>query len=246
MTNEVVNKSNNLITSHFNFSMTEYRILLYAISLVNPLDKEFPREFKINVSGFAKKFNIDVNGLYKELRQTVRRQLAMRWMSIKTDDGWTRNFGVIEYFDYHDNEGLIEIRFSERMMPLLCNFKDCYTSYHLEQIALFKSVYSIRFYEFAIMHMKANDGKPTQFFITIDELKRRFEISDKYKMYNNLKRRVLEKSMTEINAFSNISLRYVEIKKGRSVDQIKLIVKYKNWGEAEHQHPINFDPELKL
>jgi plasmid replication initiation protein len=131
-------------------------------------------------------------------------------------------------------------------MQLLCDFQSKFTSYHLEQIALFKSVYSIRFYEFAIMHMKSNDGKPTQFFITIDELKRRFEITEKYKMYNNLKQRVIEKAMTEINAFSNISLRYVEIKKGRSVDQIKLIVKYKNWEKKEHQHTINFDPELKL
>ena len=96
------------------------------------------------------------------------------------------------------------------------------------------------------MRMKAHGGKPTQFFITIDELKRRFEITDKYKLYSDFKRRVLEKAMTEINAFSNVSLRYVEIKKGRSVDQIKLIVKYKNWEKKEHQFAINYDPELEV
>jgi plasmid replication initiation protein len=246
MSNKVVNKSNNLITSHFNFSMIEYRILLYAISLVNPLNKEFPQEFKINIREFAKQFNIDYRPLYTELKQTLKRKMFPRYITIRMEDGWVGNFHLIDFMKYHDELGEIELVFSRFAMPLLCDFKRNFTSYHLEQIALFKSAYSIRFYEFSVMHMKANNGKPTQFFISIDELKRRFEISDKYKLYGHLKQRVIEKAMTEINAFSNISLRYVEIKKGRSVNQIKLIVKYKNWEKAEHQHTINFDPSLKL
>jgi len=246
MLEKTIIKSNNLITSHFNFSMTEYRILLYAISLVNPLDKDFPQEFKINIKEFAEQFNIDHRPLYTELKQTLKRKMFPRYITIKMEDGWVGNFHLIDFMKYHDQLGEIELVFSRFAMPLLCDFKKNFTSYHLEQISLFKSAYSIRFYEFAIMHMKANKGKPTQFFITINDLKKRFEITDKYKLYGHLKQRVIEKSMTEINAFSNISLRYVEIKKGRSVDQIKLIVKYKNWEKAEHQHSINFDPELKI
>jgi plasmid replication initiation protein len=246
MANKIVNKSNNFITSHFNLSMTEYRVLLYGISLVNPLDKKFPREFKINVKEFAKMFNIDPSNLYRDIRDTIDKQMFPRYIRVKLEDGWVGKFNLVDFLKYNDQLGEIEIHFSTYSMQLLCDFKDCYTSYHLEQIALFKSAYSIRFYEFAVMHMKANHGKPTQFFITIDELKRRFEITEKYPYYANLKQRVIEKAMTEINAFSNINLRYVEIKKGRSVDQIKLIVKYKKWEKAEHQHAINFDPELKL
>jgi len=246
MAKKVVNKSNNLITSHFNFSMTEYRILLYAISLVNPKGKKFPQEFTINIREFAKLFNIDANPLYTEIKQTLKRKMFPRYITIKMEDGWVGNFHLIDFMKYNDTLGEIELVFSRFAMPLLCDFKGNFTSYHLEQIALFKSAYSIRFYEFAVMHMKANYGKPTQFFITIDELKRRFEITDKYPYYANLKQRVIDKAMMEINAFSNISLRYIEIKKGRSVDQIKLIVKYKNWEKSEHQHTINFDPELKL
>ena len=246
MPNKTVSKSNNLITSHFNFSMTEYRILLYAISLVNPTDKAFPQEFKINIKAFAEQFGIEPERLYTELKQTLKRKMFPRYITIEMEDGWIGNFHLIDFMKYHDSLGEIELVFSRFAMPLLCNFKDNFTSYHLDQISLFKSAYSIRFYEFSIMRMKANEGKPTQFFITIDELKRRFEITDKYRMYNNFKQRVIEKAMTEINAFSNISLRYVEIKKGRSVDQIKLIVKYKNWEKKEHQHTINFDPKLKV
>jgi plasmid replication initiation protein len=246
MVNKVVNKSNNFVTSHFNLSMTEYRILLYGISLVNPLDKKFPREFKINVKEFAEMFNVDASNLYRDIRETIDKQMFARYIRVKLEDGWVGKFHLVDFLKYNDRLGEIEIHFSTYSMQLLCDFKGNFTSYHLEQIALFKSAYSIRFYEFAVMHMKANNGKPTQFFISIDELKRRFEIKDKYKMYNNLKQRVIEKAMTEINAFSNISLRYIEIKKGRSVDQIKLIVKYKNWEKAEHQHTINFDPDLKI
>jgi plasmid replication initiation protein len=246
MAKKTISKSNNLITSHFNLSMNEYRVLLYGVSLVNPLNKEFPREFKINIQEFAKMFNIEPSNLYRDVRDTIDKQMFPRYIRIKMPDGWVGKFHLVDFMKYHDELGEIEIHFSIYSMQLLSDFKANFTSYHIEQIALFNSAYSIRFYEFAVMHMKANHGKPTQFFITIDELKRRFDITDKYKLYSNFKIRVIEKAMTEINAFSNISLRYVEIKKGRSVDQIKLIVKYKNWEKAEHQHTINFDPTLKL
>lgn len=246
MPDKTVTKSNNFITSHFNFSMNEYRVLLYGISLLNPLDKQFPREFKINVSAFARMFNLDPSNLYRDVKDAIDKRMFPRYIKIKMEDGWVGKFHIVDYLKYHDEKGEIEIHFSKYAMPLLCGFKDNFTSYHLEQIALFKSLYSVRFYEFSVMHMKANHGKPTQFFISIDELKRRFEITDKYSRYNDLKKRVLEKAMIEINAFSNISLRYIEIKKGRAIDQIKLIVKYKNWEKSEHQYGINYEPALKV
>ena len=247
MPKKIVSKSNKMITSRFAFSMNEYRIFLYGLSLINPLAPDFPLAYKINVKKFAEMFGITtVDSLYSELKETVINKLFKRSMTINLDGGVKRLAHVVRHIDYHDSLGELTIVFDEEIKPFVYDLKDRFTSYSLEQVSHFKSVYSLRFYEFTIMNLKSNHGKPIQFFISVDELRRRFEITNKYKMYNNLKQRVIEKAMTEINAFSNISLRYVEIKKGRSVDQIKLIVKYKNWEKAEHQHTINFDPNLKL
>lgn len=247
MVDKLVSRSNEMITSRFAFSMNEYRIFLYGLSLINPLAPDFPLAYKINVKIFAEMFGITtVDSLYGELKETVINKLFKRSMTINLEGGIKRLAHVVRHIDYHDSLGELTIVFDEEIKPFVYDLKDRFTSYSLEQVSHFKSIYSLRFYEFAIMNLKANNGKPTQFFISIDELKRRFEITEKYKLYSNFKRRVLEKAMTEINAFSNVSLRYLEIKKGRSVDQIKLIVKYKNWEKKEHQHTINFDPDLVI
>lgn len=96
------------------------------------------------------------------------------------------------------------------------------------------------------MRIKQNEGKPTQFFLAIEEIKERLELEEKYKLYGHLKQRVIQKAISEINAFSDLSVRYEEIKKGRSVHQLKLVVKYKKWEKKEEQFSINFNPELKV
>ena len=241
-----ITKHNDLITSKVNFTLNEYRIFLYGIGLMNPLDKEFPLSYEINISKFAKIFNCDLDGLYTELKTEIIKRLHKRSMTIDKGDGWKRHFGLVHYVDYCDKQGIIKIIFDEELKPFVNQLKDNFTSYFIEKIAQFKSTYSIRFYEWCVMRLKQNEGKPTQFFLLIKEIRECLEIEKKYPLYANLKQRVIQKAFNEINAFSDLSVRYEEIKKGRSVHQLKLVVKYKKWEKKEEQFTLPFDPNLKL
>ena len=241
-----VTKHNDLITSKVNFTLNEYRIFLYGIALMNPLDEEFPLKYESNIQRFSEMFKCDLNGLYTELKSEVVRRMYKRTMTVDKEGGWKRHFGLIHYVDYCDKQGVIKITFDEELKPFVNQLKDHFTSYYIERIANFKSTYSIRFYEWCVMRLKQNNGKPVQFFLEIKEIRERLEIQKKYPLYANLKQRVIQKSFDEINAFSDLSVRYDEIKKGRSVHQLRVIVKYKKWEKKEEQFTFPFDPNLKV
>ena len=241
-----VTKHNDLITSRVNFSLMEYRVFLYGIALMNPTDTDFPLSYEINIHKFADMFGCDLNSLYTELKSEILTKMKRRGMTIDQGQGWKRNFNLIRYVDYHDSGGIIRVHFDEEIKPFVQELTKHFTSYYIEQIALFKSSYSIRFYEWCVMMLKQNGGKPTQFFLSVKDIKERLELEKKYDRYNNLKQRVITKAINEINTHSDINVRFEEIKRGRSVDQLKLIVKYKKWAKKEKQYTLNFDPKLKV
>jgi len=247
MDNLRVTKSNELITNRFNFTLNEYRIFLYGVSLINPLDKEFPIEYEIELKTFAKMFSCDINGLYKDLKDDVLDRMFMRFMTTKDESGkWKERIHLVRKISYCDSESRIKIKFDEEIKPYVQQLSGHFTSYYLYQIAQFKSSYSIRFYEWCAMEIKKREGKPTQFFISIQDIKEYLLLEKKYKKYSDLKKRVVQKAFDEINAFSDLSVRYEEIKKGRSVYQLKITVKYKKWEKKEEQFTFPFDPNLKL
>lgn len=241
-----VTKHNDLITSRVNFSLNEYRIFLYGISLINPQNKEFPLSYEINVKRFADMFGCDLDSLYTELKSEILVKMKRREMTINKGEGWKRNFNLISYVDYHDDGGRIKIHFDPEIRPFVQNISELFTSYFIENISRFKSSYSIRFYEWCRMELGKRHGTPTQFHLGVQEIKERLELEDKYKLYGHLKQRVIKKAINEINAHSDLNVRYEEIKKGRSVDHLKIIVKYKKWVQTEHQYTLNIDPSLKL
>ena len=248
MSNLKVVKHNDLITSKFAFSLNEYRLILYATSKINPIDEEQSNSFEISIKDLSVMFNIDIQHLYDEIKNDIKNRLMKRLITIESNlykDGY-HSFVLVTDLHYDNGGASLNVTFNQSSMPFLKDLKRNFTSYHIEQISHFKSTYSIRFYEWCAMKLKQNEGKPTQFFLTIKELKERLEIEKKYPLYGDLKRRVIQKSFDEINTFSDLSIRYEEIKKGRSVHQLKIIVKYKKWEKKEQQFEFPFNPSLKV
>ena len=64
--------------------------------------------------------------------------------------------------------------------------------------------------------------------LTIDELREKFELKDKYKLFNNLRVRVIEPSIKEINECTDLSVCYTQITKGRKVIALKFSILNKN------------------
>ena len=64
--------------------------------------------------------------------------------------------------------------------------------------------------------------------LTIDDLREKFELQNKYKLFNNLKIRVIEPSIKEINEHTDLSVSYTQITKGRKVIALRFSITNKN------------------
>ena len=116
------------------------------------------------------------------------------------------------------------------MKPFLLNLKKNFTSYELIFTLRFKSKYSIRLYEL----IKSIHYRPLEEYeriFTLDEL-RRLMGAETYTTYQTFKTRALNMAVSEINLYSDATVQYVPLKKGRAVNAIKFIIRSKDSMEA--------------
>jgi plasmid replication initiation protein len=107
-----VTKDNALIEAGYRLSLTEMQIILYGISLINPLQKEFPRSFKINIDRFAKLFNREHGQVYHEVKDAVLRRFWERDFSYVDKNSEIVTLRWLTKVVHKDSVGLIEITFS--------------------------------------------------------------------------------------------------------------------------------------
>ena len=99
-------------------------------------------------------------------------------------------------------------------MPLLCDLKEKFTLYALEQIADLKSAHAIRLYELLIS-WRSTGKTPV---IEVAELRQRLGIyKAEYPRMTDFKRRVLDYAVKQINEHTDITASYTQYKRGRSI-----------------------------
>ena len=95
-----------------------------------------------------------------------------------------------------------------------------YTKYRLKNITDLNSEYSLKLYEILKQYEKI--GERT---CNLEELKKFLGVEKQYYRYYNLKKRILLITQKEINEKTDISLKFEEIKEGRSIKAIRFYIK---------------------
>lgn len=226
-----ITKHNDLITSAYRLTLTEMQIILYGVSLINPVDGKFPRTYEINIKKFGEMFNRSHSEIYYEVKDAIMNRFWDREFTFH-DKYETNRLGEIvrakvkwvTTVKYSDVAGFIKIFFNPEIEEYLHNLKNNFTSYYIKQIAKFKRFYSVRFYEIAAMHLNKSKQNKAFFLISIADLKDILEITNKYSRFCDLKQRVLEPSRKEINQHSDLTISYEVIKTGRQVTELRFCV----------------------
>ncbi len=232
-----VTKSNALIEAGYRLSLTEMQIVLYGISLINPLQKDFPLKYAIDVKRFSDIFNRSHGQIYNEIKDAITKRFWERDFSYIDENGKTVTNRWLTQISYHDATGFMQIKFSEEIQPYLHQLKKHFTTYGIEQIAQFKSIYSVRIYEYSIMHLNKSKKNKYHFTLLVEELKKKLELGDKYQRFCDFKTRVLERAKKEINKHSDLNLTYKIVKLGRSPNKIEFTVTRKAEKALTHQKP---------
>lgn len=246
MASNLVTKHNELIESSYRLTLTEARIIFYGLSLVNPTAKAFNYQFKIDIKAFAKMFGLENSkDLYGHLKTAAMDKFWLREFTFPTTNDRKLRVGWLSGIEYGDKEGYLKIFINPQLQPFLHQMHNNFTSYHLENIAKFKSIYSVRFYEIALMQLKKSPREVVSFKMLISEIKETLEINEKYSRFSNFKGRVIDVSKKEINRHSDIKFNYEVIKQGRTPNEIKFTISYRE-KQKEEQLPLIGSQEIKL
>ena len=103
-------------------------------------------------------------------------------------------------------------------------FEQYFTSYHLRKTSEFKSVYAVRLYELLIQWKSV--GKTPIF--ELNKFRSQLGIGvNEYTRMEAFKRRVLDIATDQINEYSDITVKYEQHKKGRSISGFSFSFKQK-------------------
>ena len=213
MNKNIVVQQNVLIKGKYKLGVTEMKIILHFISLVNRDDSDF-WTYTIPAS--------DLNMDYKLIKSAARNLMSKPAMEIpQVDKDWL----FVHWFsDISYNNGCIEASFSPKLKPYLLELKKQFTTYELSNILPLNSIYAIRIYQL----LKSDLYKGTVIKYTINDLREMFGLVNKYNQYSSFKSRVLETARSELLEHTDISFTYNELKTGRRVTSIEFHVTVKS------------------
>lgn len=220
MKNGLVVKSNDLIQARYDLSLLEQKIILYAVSMLDREREKF-NILSLSVSEFSE--NLDGSLIrYSEIKEVVERLMDKK-LYISTDDGELITHWVSS-LEYKSGSGVIDLEFSEKLVPYLLQLKNRFTSYQLKNILYLKNKYSVRIYEL----LKQYQNMTTDYReFELDELKKILMIEEgQYERIYDLEKWVLKPVCEEINANTDINTSYEKVKKGRKVVGIRFYAQY--------------------
>ena len=224
-----------LLNARYQLSAKEQKVVLYLISLVNPLLQSDFHIQVVRIKDLEKILRSDAKkwgGLYKEM---VTFQKTINQKVITFDSEYKYNGqvlpGTVTWFQsilpIKDESGhlALKFKFSEDLKPFLVDL-NLYARINLLETLKMKSGFSIRMFQVFRAHRNkmASYQKVSGLKYELTALKALLGIEGKYDDFRNFRKKVLNVIEKEINEHTSIKVKEIEqIKTGRKITGIKFI-----------------------
>lgn len=224
----MVIKHNALVNASYRLSLAEQRLVLLSIVEARRVGANITPMDRLTVSAdiYARAFNITRQASYMALKEACENLFNREYGYIEILNKGVRvvRSRWVSEIAYNEQQATVDLIFAPSIVPYITNLEQQFTSYDLEQVAELNSKYSVRLYEI-IIAWKGN-GKTNQ--ISIEKLRERLGVADdEYQKMELFKRRILDKSLLEINQKTNITLSYEQHKQGRKIIGFTFTIKQK-------------------
>lgn len=225
-------RKSNLLAQKARYMLTakQHDIITYMSSKILP-DDEIGKLYRFSIKEFCQITNIDSkNGWhYKAIKEELQR-LADKSVWIPSNDG--KKEILTRWFDevmIDKGNGVIEVSFHKSMKPFFYELQGGYFQNPASHSYALASKYSKYLYDF----LKSCENMP-QRTISIEDFKK-YVCPCKYTEYYNLRQRVLQPSIEEINKYTDITASFepMKYKGSRKYNYITFTIKKENsFGEC--------------
>lgn len=229
----IVTKKDTFIDAIYKLSLDEMRIFNYAIAKTNPF-REHNNMMTISINDLVKFYNLDnktacYNQLNEALNHLFNRQMTYTYQDEEHGKMWVTCRLIVNKID--NKNGCIGLKFSDEINQLIKCDRD-FLEYKLRQTIGITSPNAVRIYEMLLYVLKITPNKSLKKEFSIEEIKNKLGLSDKYPRFSNFKKDVLEVAKTQINKHTDIKINYEVKKLGRTPVSVIFTAKYKP--NAEH------------
>ena len=217
--NNYVCQSNTLISGRQALKLNSAKLIRAAIMQIKYDDTEL-KPYVITIADLSELLGISRSNIYRDIDE-ITDDIINNPVFIKSGSGKKLKWMKIPWVskcEYQADVG-VAIKLNDELKPLLLNLKERYTQYTLDNILTMKSVYAIRIFELLQERVlsKVLPKKGKDFELTIEQIRECCDCIDKYKSFANLKQRVIDAAIKEIERVTLYRITYTYKKKGRSV-----------------------------
>ena len=248
---DLVVKDNALINASYNLDLVEQRLILLAIVEARESGKGINANnpLAVHADSYINQFNVARQTAYQALKDASKdlfaRQFSYQEVNKRGNIENVLSRWVSE-IRYIDAEATVKLIFAPAIVPLITKLEEQFTKYELQQVSHLSSAYAVRLYELLIA-WRSTGQTPT---IELEEFRKRIGVLDEeYTRMGNFKDRVLHPAIAQINEHTDITVKYEQHKKGRSIYGFSFSFKQKkniNKPNTENRDPNILDIFTKL
>ena len=220
----IIKKPENLVKARYKLSPLAIKFLSTIIANIKRGDN-LDEEYVLQVKDFKELTGQKTKRIY-ELIEEALEDLLQNPLKIPLNEEQTKflmcNWVSSAIYD----AGQVSFLIDKRLRPLLLEIKERFLKYKLENILPLKSSYSIRLYEILKdwFEMYSRYGTKAEKIVSLAEFREFLEIPLSYKFFD-IKRQILNKAKKEFEKHTDIIFDYEEIKTGRKVTHLKLLIR---------------------
>ena len=216
---DLVVKDNALINASYNLDLVEQRLILLAIVEARESGKGINANnpLEVHAESYINQFNVARQTAYQALKDASKdlfaRQFSYQEMNKRGNIENVLSRWVSE-IRYIDAEATVKLIFAPAIVPLITRLEEQFTKYELQQVSNLSSAYAVRLYELLIA-WRSTGQTPV---IELEEFRKKIGVlDDEYTRMGNFKDRVLHLAIDQVNEFTDITVKYEQHKKGRSI-----------------------------
>lgn len=241
---ELIVKDNALIQASYTLGLAEQRLILLAILQARETGQGIDHNslLRVHAHAYAEHFHIDKGNSYEVIKDASKglfdRYVTYHDKNPKTGNDRSFHCRWVDKIGYEKATGMVYMRFTADVVPLITRLEEQFTSYELEQISQLGSGYAIRLYELLIQWRSV--GKTPMF--ELEKFRQQLGVEEnKYSRMSDFKKYVLDFSVEQINKYTDINVKYEQHKQGRIITgfTFKFVVKVKTQKIIETKRDVD-------
>lgn len=220
--------SNELIDASYSpHSLWQMRLMLAAISQVPKGGKiSHTADLEVRARDMADLAGISARSksLYGHLKRAADELMAMTITVRKHPDGRTKGkrhwrINVVSQCGYDERKGAVSFQFTHSIIPYVSQLRDRYKTYMLATALKMRTGHGIRLYEWCL-RWQFRDVVET----TPDAFREWMGLSGRYPAIKDLRRRVLDPAIEDVNEHTDLRISYVQRKRGRRITHFQFTI----------------------